>query len=137
LFGDLTKIKIYQLTITIFKLKFMQLTAKLIQLLPIQTGTGKNGEWKKQDIIVETDGQYPKKVCVSIWGDKINEQQLFVGNSLTIDFEIESREFSGRWYTDLKAWKIDSAGQGAIKSNNLKDIEPLDLKEESDDGLPF
>jgi hypothetical protein len=84
----------------------MQLTAKLIQLLPIQTGTGKNGEWKKQDIIVETDGQYPKKVCVSIWGDKINEQQLVVGNSLTIDFEIESREFSGRWYTDLKHGKL-------------------------------
>lgn len=53
----------------------MQLTAKLNQLLPIQTGSGKNGEWKKQDIIVETDGQYPKKVCISIWGDKINEGQ--------------------------------------------------------------
>lgn len=51
----------------------MQLTAKLIQLLPLQTGTGKNGDWKKLDIIVETDGQYPKKICVSIWGDKINE----------------------------------------------------------------
>jgi hypothetical protein len=45
----------------------MQLTAKLTNLLPIQTGTGKNGEWKKQDIIVETEGQYPKKVCISIW----------------------------------------------------------------------
>jgi hypothetical protein len=50
----------------------MQLTANLLQLLPIQTGTGKNGEWKKQNIIIETDGQYPKKVCISIWGDKIN-----------------------------------------------------------------
>ena len=115
----------------------MQLIAKLIQLLPIQTGTGKNGEWKKQDIIVETDGQYPKKVCISIWGDKINEQQLLVGNSLTIDFDIESREFSGRWYTDLKAWKVDTASQGAVQSNNLKDIEPLDLNEKPDDVLPF
>ena len=115
----------------------MQLTAKLIQLLPIQTGTGKNGEWKKQDIIVETDGQYPKKVCISIWGDKINDQQLVVGNSLTIDFDIESREFSGRWYTDLKAWKVDTASQGGIQSNNLKNIEPLDLNEDIDGGLPF
>jgi hypothetical protein len=47
----------------------MQFTAKLTQLLPIQTGSGKNGEWKKQDILVETDGQNPKKVCVSIWGN--------------------------------------------------------------------
>jgi hypothetical protein len=115
----------------------MQLTAKLIQLLPIQTGTGKNGEWKKQDIIVETDGQYPKKVCISIWGDKINEQQLVVGNSLSIDFDIESREFSGRWYTDLKAWKVETKDQGAIQPNKLKDIEPLDLNEDKDDDLPF
>ena len=115
----------------------MQLTAKLIQLLSIQTGTGKNGEWKKQDIIVETDGQYPKKVCISIWGDKINEQQLVVGNSLTIDFDIESREFSGRWYTDLKAWKVDNASQESVQSNNLKDITPLDLTEKPDDVMPF
>ena len=87
----------------------MQLTAKLTQLLPIQTGTGKNGEWKKQDIIVETDGQYPKKVCISIWGDKINEGQLQIGNFLQIDFDIESREYNNKWYTDIKAWKIEVA----------------------------
>jgi hypothetical protein len=85
----------------------MQLTAKLTQLLPIQTGTGKNGEWKKQDIIVETDGQYPKKVCISIWGDKINEGQLQIGNVLKIDFDIESREYNNKWYTDIKALKIE------------------------------
>jgi len=115
----------------------MQITAKLTQLLPIQTGTGKNGEWKKQDIIVETDGQYPKKVCISIWGEKINEQQLVIGNSLTIDFEIESREFSGRWYTDIKAWKVSIAGQEPNPSNDLKDIEPLDFNDSPDDVLPF
>jgi len=87
----------------------MQLTAKLTQLLPIQTGSGKNGEWKKQDIIVETDGQYPKKVCISIWGDKINEGQLQIDNLLQIDFEIESREYNSKWYTDIKAWKIEVA----------------------------
>jgi hypothetical protein len=58
----------------------MQITAKLTQL-PIQTGTDKNGEWKKRDIIIETDSQCLKKVCVSIWGDKINEGQLKIGNS--------------------------------------------------------
>ena len=48
----------------------MKLTAKLIQLLPLQAGTEKNGEWKKQDIIVETGVEYPQKVCVSILGRK-------------------------------------------------------------------
>ena len=115
----------------------MQLTAKLTQLLPLQTGTGKNGEWKKQDIIVETDGQYPKKVCISIWGDKINEQQLVVGNTLTIDFDVESREFSSRWYTDIKAWKIEVVGQTNPPTNNLDNLEPLDLPQEEEEGLPF
>jgi len=115
----------------------MKLTAKLIQLLPLQTGTGKNGEWKKQDIIVETDGQNPKKACISIWGEKINEQQLVVGNTLIMEINIESREFSGRWYTEIKAWKVDVVALGNIQSNNLKDIEPLDLNEKPEDDLPF
>jgi hypothetical protein len=85
----------------------MQLTAKLTQLLPIQTGTGKNGEWKKQDIIVETDGQYPKKVCVSIWGDKINEGQLQIGNLLKFELVIESQEYNNKWYTTISAWKLE------------------------------
>jgi hypothetical protein len=85
----------------------MQLIGKLVQLLPIQTGTGRNGEWRKQDIIVETDGQYPKKVCLSIWGDRINEELLVVGRMLKLEFEAESREFSGKWYTDLKVWRLE------------------------------
>lgn len=96
----------------------MQLTAKLTQLLPIQTGTGKNGEWKKQDLIVETGGQYPKKICISIWGDKINSSQLQIGNELKIDFDIESREYNGKWYTDIKAWKIDVAGAHSQSTSN-------------------
>ena len=115
----------------------MQLTAKLIQLLPIQTGSGKNGEWKKQDIIVETDGQYPKKVCISIWGDKINEGQLQIGNLLKIDFEIESRDYNGRWYTDIKAWKIEVA---ITSTQNTPDnmANPDDfIPNSEDDILPF
>jgi hypothetical protein len=74
----------------------MQITAKLIQLLPLQTGMSKNGQWRKQDVIVETDGQYPKNICVSIWGDKINKTQLQVGNSLIISYELESREYNNK-----------------------------------------
>ncbi|MFD2918752.1 DUF3127 domain-containing protein [Terrimonas rubra] len=100
----------------------MQLTAKLIQLLPLQTGAGKNGQWRKQDIIVETEGQYPKKVCISIWGDKINEAILKPGNQLTIDFDVESREYNGRWYTDVKAWRVDAASGGG---NNAAPVDKM------------
>jgi hypothetical protein len=88
----------------------MQLTANLVQVLPMETGMGRNGEWKKQSIILETDGQYPKTICVTMWGDKINPAQLQAGKRLTVDFDLESREYNGRWYTDVKAWKIEVAG---------------------------
>lgn len=116
----------------------MVLTGKLLQVLPLQTGTGKNGQWKKQDIIVETEGQYPKKVCVSIWGDKIKEDQLKTGAQLNISFDIESREFNGKWYTDVKAWKIE-AGTGAAPADSAQGEQYFDegSSSESKDDLPF
>ncbi len=114
----------------------MQLTATLIQLLPLQTGMGKNGQWKKQDIIVETDGQYPKKVSVSIWGDKINETQLQIGNSLTISYELESREFNNKWYTDVKAFKIELINNHATIQTMDTFENTVDLSEDDED-LPF
>lgn len=117
----------------------MQLTAKLTQLLPLQTGSGKNGEWKKQDIIVETAGQYPKKICISIWGDKINSSQLQVGKELKVDFDIESREYNGKWYTDVKAWKIEVAGaNGQNSSPDRGDYSnEIPLPGAQDDIMPF
>jgi hypothetical protein len=117
----------------------MDLTAKLVQMLPLQKGQGKNGEWKKQDIIVETGGQYPKKVCISIWGDKINEKALQIGNTLNISFDVESREYNGRWYTDVKAWKVEVAGATAGGGNSsYADEMPPDINyDDSKDDLPF
>lgn len=120
----------------------MQLTAKLIQVLPPQTGTGKNGPWKKQEIIVETEGQYPKKVCVSVWGDKISENQLKVGIQLNISFDVESREYNGRWYTDVKAWKIENAGASKASPADGADVQfeeghPNSYQGEEKDDLPF
>lgn len=107
----------------------MQLTAKLIQILPLQSGTGRNGEWKKQDIIVETQDQYPKKICVSLWGNKFESVPLNEGTMYTIDFDVESREYNGRWYTDVKAWRIAlqsaaSAPQQGAPAPQYGDIPP-------------
>jgi len=107
----------------------MQLSGTLNQLLPMQSGTSKNGEWKKQDIIIETEGQYPKKVCISIWGEKINNDQLQIGNLLKIEFDIESREYNNKWYTDLKAWKIETVSYDTKSEINISNNE--------DEPLPF
>lgn len=116
----------------------MELTAKLVQVLPLQKGTGKTGnEWRKQDVIVETSGQYPKKVCISIWGDKINEKVLQPGNMLNISFDVESREFNGRWYTDVKAWKVEAAGSASAGNSYTDEIPPDISYNDSKDDLPF
>lgn len=118
----------------------MELTAKLIQVLPLQSGEGKNGPWKKQEIIVETPGQYPKKLCIAIWGDKINESVLMVGNELKLFFDIESREYNGRWYTEAKAWKIELASKGEQPAtpSSYDDTYNTPLPPANDnDDLPF
>ena len=107
----------------------MQITARLIEVLPLQSGMGRNGEWKKQDIIVETDGQYPKKICITMWGDKFSNVPLNEGENYTIDFDVESREYNGRWYTDVKAWRIVQQGAGQPAQPNMP--EPP-----SYDGIP-
>ncbi len=108
----------------------MQITAKINQILPIQTGTSAKGEWRKQNIIVDTMTDISRKICITIWGDKINEAQLQVGNELQIDFDLESREYNGKWYTDALARNI--------VLTNEKKLPPIPIKEkEDDDILPF
>jgi hypothetical protein len=115
----------------------MNIIGKVTDLLPLQTGISKNGQWRKQDIIIETSGQYPKKICISIWGDKINEKQLVIGNNLDISLELESREFNGKWYTDVKAWKIDWTEKPTIKEPEDFHFSTDENNEDENDILPF
>lgn len=91
----------------------MEISGTVVNLLPMQTGQGKNGTWKKQEFILETPGQFPKKVCISLWGDKVDENKLSSGDKITASINIESREYNGRWYTDVRAWKIQKESGGS------------------------
>lgn len=121
----------------------MDLTAKLIQIIPPVSGMGKNGEWKRQNVIFETDGMYPKKVCITLWGDKVGDPLLKEGAMLTVSFDVESREFNGNWYTDLRAWRLvaaDGAGMPAgadAQGQPAATPPPVDFGKESEDDLPF
>lgn len=130
-----------------YNFKQMEITGKIVQLLPLQTGQGKNGVWKKQDFVIETEGQYPKKICISAWGDKISESVLVAGKEVTVSFDLESREFNGRWYTDVRAWKVEEASSGepyyaaptqsAAAASKPAAPEFLVSAEEGQDDLPF
>lgn len=89
----------------------LEITGKLISKLSLLTGTSKSGNnWQKQEFVIETLDQYPKKVCAQLWGDKTDQLSQFeIGSTLKVSFDVESREFNGKWYTDLRAWKIEPA----------------------------
>lgn len=85
----------------------LNISGIVLNILPLQTGTSKAGNpWQKQDFILETGGQYPRKVCVCLFGDNVAKFPLAVGQSVTASVDIESREFNGRWYTDVRAWNV-------------------------------
>lgn len=92
----------------------MEISGRIIQILPIQKGTNKNGnEWRKLEFVIETEAQYPKKVIIMLWGDKIDQFSLAEGQKITASVDLESREYNGRWYTEVRAWKIVKTEDGA------------------------
>ena len=88
----------------------MNISGKVVQVLPIQTGTSKAGNpWQKQEFVLEQGGQYPRKVCISLFGDNVAKIPQ-VGQEVMVSVDIDSREFNGRWYTEIKAWNIVQTG---------------------------
>lgn len=94
----------------------MEITGKLIQKLPVQSGVSSQGNnWSKAEFVIETVEQYPKKVCANLWGDRARALDQFqLGSLITVSFDLESREYNGRWYTDVKAWRVDPATPAAV-----------------------
>ncbi|MCG8698404.1 MAG: DUF3127 domain-containing protein [Bacteroidales bacterium] len=89
----------------------MEIKGKIAKILDAQSGKSAKGEWKKQEFILETNAQYPKKVCIANWNDKIDLASLKLGDEVVAHIDVESREFNGKWYTDVKIWKLEMAGQ--------------------------
>jgi len=114
----------------------MEITGKIVQILPLQSGQGKNGVWKKQDYIIEFGDQYPKKVCFNLWGDKIDTFAIQLNDQVKVDFDVESREFNGRWYTDVKAWNISRVGAAAAPAAVTPKPEDF-LQQAPGEDMPF
>lgn len=100
----------------------MDIEGKLIQKLGVQSGKSARGDWAKQEFVIEyQEGNFPTKACFSVWGaDRVKELENFrEGDHIKVSFNVSSREYNGRWYTDLRAWRINTAdaqaagGQGS------------------------
>jgi len=114
----------------------MELEGKIIQINPLQSGESKNGPWKKQEYIIETNSQYPKKVCVTVWGDRVDQFNLLENEDVKLSIELESREYNNRWYTDVRAWRVER-----LSPNQSDTAEPEILPPSNepplDDAPPF
>ena len=88
----------------------MELTGKIIAVLPERSGVSARtgSEWKMASYVLETMEQYPRKMMFNVFGaDRIAQFNIQLGETLTVSFDIDSREYNGRWYNDIRAWKVD------------------------------
>lgn len=90
----------------------LELEGRIVRKLGVQTGTSARGTWSKQEFVFEyQEGNFPTQVCMNVWGeDKVRDLDRYqVGDKVKIAFNLSSREYNGRWYTDVRAWRIEPA----------------------------
>ena len=121
----------------------MELEGRIARKLNVQTGTSARGTWAKQEFIFEyQEGNFPSQVCMHVWGDdKVRELDKYqVGDKVKVSFNLSSREFNGRWYTDVRVWRMEPVAAQPAKAPMAPE-PPMptydDLPEISAGDLPF
>jgi hypothetical protein len=93
----------------------LKITGKIIQALALVEGVSKAGNaWKKREYVLETNDQYPRKVFFNFFGERVDQYPLNIGDEVTVSFDLESREYNGRWYTDVRAWKAEKGNTQSV-----------------------
>ncbi len=125
----------------------MEITGKIIAVLPERGGVSQRtgSEWKVQEYVLETQEQYPRKMCFDVFGaDKIAQFAIKLGDHLTVSFDVDAREYNGRWYNSIRAWKVERVTEQAdpmaepMPFPPAPDAAPVDFSGgDSKDDLPF
>jgi single-stranded DNA-binding protein len=89
----------------------MEFEGVVFRTLPEVTGTSAKGAWRKQDVVFEVPSEFNRKICVTFFGDRAEDAaSMNEGDAVTVSVNVESREYNGKWYTDVKAWKVVRGG---------------------------
>ncbi len=118
----------------------MEIKGKIILALPEQSGVSKSGNsWKKREYVLETMETYPKKVHFDLFGERADQYPLNVGEVINLSFDIESREYNGRWYTGIRGWKVDKEGAPAPGVSGIPAPPAPDFTQlgSPDEDIPF
>ena len=87
----------------------MEITGKIIAALEPRGGVSQRtgNSWKTQEFVIETHEQYPRKCVFNVFGeDRLREFNIQVGEVVTVSFDVDAREYNGRWYNDIRAWRV-------------------------------
>lgn len=116
----------------------MEVTGMIREVLQSQEGIGKNGNpWKVQGYVLETMDEYPKKIAFEVFGaERIENNKCEVNDLVTISFDIDSREYNGRWFTSVRAWKVEKQGHDILAAEPVEE-EAVEAVEQVTDELPF
>lgn len=120
----------------------LTINGKIVNILNVESGTSKAGkEWKKQGFVIDTGDQFNPNVCFSLFGDdKIGMlSQFSVGQDVEVSFNLSSREFNGKWYHNIDAWRINPQTSGAPTGGEIPAPTAADFSGDSaeTDDLPF
>jgi hypothetical protein len=114
------------------------------QILPAVTGTSNGKDWKKVDFVIETEpGQYPKTICMTVFGDKTSVlSYLSPGCDVDVSFSVESRQYQDKWFTNVTCISLTKVGGQQVQQppNPPKFEQPQWEKQNTDDessNLPF
>lgn len=100
-----------------------EIKGKLIAKMQLQSGTGSKGEWKKQPFVILVEDKYPKNVCLTAWNKSVETlDNANIDDIVDLKFSIESREYKGNWYTDLKVFSLSVKGKMITNDNNINDL---------------
>ncbi|MBO7596252.1 MAG: DUF3127 domain-containing protein [Bacteroidales bacterium] len=124
----------------------LEVEGKLTHLLERRSGVSANGtNWTSQDFVIEIPGQYPQSAVFNVYGDRVQLDQYQIGENIKVSFDIRGREYQGKWYNTLNAWKIErigatapAANQGAAPAGQTAPAGPAEQPQaEAEGDLPF
>ena len=87
----------------------MELTGRIISVLQPRSGVSQRtgNSWMTQEYVMEIPGQYPRHMVFNIFGeDRIKQFNIQLNEDVTVQFDIDAREFNGRWYNDIRAYNV-------------------------------
>ena len=91
----------------------MDISGKIIKALEVRSGVSQRtgNKWMSQQFVIETHDQYPRHCVFSVFGEeRLKQFDIKVGEELLVSFDIDAREYQGRWYNDITAWRVQRGG---------------------------